>query len=573
MKNYILIISVLTIAIVFIVLYLSDYIKNMYFSNSLLDFKDAYSIISNSRNYYENYENSNVTNQEKSLNTEAEKYKKRVDNTYDTINDPISDVYLPYTIKNYKEDPSAIANNNMNEYTIINIYKNILDRQPTDLELNKNLQDFYENEMDENILKLRIYNSTEYKIITNMQSNDIKPELITNISKGQIKDKIKGLYKDQYNTELVNTKLLDILIKCYTHLQFNDYLFRAMLMHDKYTIFENKLRDEYILSDEKILEIFNKSFILHELRLIANELKRQDIIKRKALSIPVSLHKNEHSELNSSNVNMDTGKHISDIVKNSDNVFNINIMLNDKNDDMSAPYVRDEYEYDDESQYISDDYEEDQIDNQDNTANIQNVSTTSNIGLTNTNTSNIAFSNTSNIGLNNILQNAINNGVNNQYNSQTLMQQLQLSQLPAQSQLSQQQQLQQLQQQRLQQQQLHPQLQQLQQQQQLIQPQQQSLLPQQQKSRQSQQRTSQQQKQRRQSPNRIYNPIDYKQNYRGDMRYRPSVCSYGTKQIVQPIFVNSSTLFQGTDLKEASENTQVGSIMPKFKYYEYEDIK
>jgi hypothetical protein len=50
----------------------------MYFSNSLLDFKDAYSIISNSRNYYENYENSNVTNQERSLNTEAEKYKKRV---------------------------------------------------------------------------------------------------------------------------------------------------------------------------------------------------------------------------------------------------------------------------------------------------------------------------------------------------------------------------------------------------------------------------------------------------------------------------------------------------------------
>ena len=141
------------------------------------------------------------------------------------------------------------------------------------------------------------------------------------------------------------------------------------------------------------------------------------------------------------------------------------------------------------------------------------------------------------------------------------MQQLQLSQLPGQSQ----QQLQQLQQQ------LHPQLQQLQQQQQLLQPQQSQQYQPHQSQQQSQQRPSRQQK--RQSPNRIYNPIDYKQNYRGDMRYRPSVCSYGTKQIVQPIFVNSSTLFQGTDLKEASENTQVGSIMPKFKYYEYEDIK
>jgi hypothetical protein len=88
-----------------------------------------------------------------------------------------------------------------------------------------------------------------------------------------------------------------------------------------------------------------------------------------------------------------------------------------------------------------------------------------------------------------------------------------------------------------------------------------------------QQQTQQPLKQPQQPVRRVYNPIDYKQNYKGDMRYRPSVCSYGTKQIVQPVFLNSSTLFQGTDLKEAAENTQVGSIMPKFEYYEYEDIK
>ena len=98
--------------------------------------------------------------------------------------------------------------------------------------------------------------------------------------------------------------------------------------------------------------------------------------------------------------------------------------------------------------------------------------------------------------------------------------------------------------------------------------------PQQQQQQPQQQKQSQPQQQQQQKPaTRVYNPIDYKQNYRGDMRYRPSVCSYGTKQIVQPIFLNSSTLFQGTDLKEAAENTQVGSIMPKFEYYEYEDIK
>ena len=33
-----------------------------------------------------------------------------------------------------------------------------------------------------------------------------------------------------------------------------------------------------------------------------------------------------------------------------------------------------------------------------------------------------------------------------------------------------------------------------------------------------------------------------------------------------------SNEFQGTPLKEAMENTQVGSIMPKFEYREYEEL-
>ena len=70
-------------------------------------------------------------------------------------------------------------------------------------------------------------------------------------------------------------------------------------------------------------------------------------------------------------------------------------------------------------------------------------------------------------------------------------------------------------------------------------------------------------------PTRIYEPINYKQHYMGPSQYRPNVCSYGTKQIVNPIYLNAD----GTDLREAIENTQIGSIMPKFVYREYEDVK
>jgi hypothetical protein len=634
MKKYILI-AVLTLIILFVAIYLSDYVKSIYFDNCIEDFKDAYSLIK------EKFENDDkltadydalvksrdealslygeATNQEVSFGAEMDKYKTKVYDKYETINDPIGDEYLPYRAKNYRNDPAAISNNNLNEYTIINVFKNILDRQPTDKELNRNLQDFYENDLNEDILKLRIYNSTEYKIITNMQSNDIKPELITNISKGHLKDKLKKFYKDQHNTELTNTRILDILVKCYVHLQFNDYLFRAMLMHDKYNEFEYNIRKELIVSDNKLLEMFDNSFILYELRLIANELKRQDIIKRTAMTTPVSLHQNLQSELNTSNINVsvDSEKHFSEIVKNSDNVFNINIMLNDKNDLMSSPYARnnlgDQLDQLDEQNELNDTiYSLNQLysqgylnDNQNNiseltgkiselSGNISNIadnipaisggvsSLSSLSGVSGTgqisssaSTSNIAAgiitSNiiTSNITTGIITSNAVSSNINTSAsnNNASSMQQQQMQQVLQQQLLRQDlqpQQRQDIQQQlmilqRLQQQRLQDNMQ-------LRQPQQ--------SQQQSQQQMQQQSQQSPQKPaTRVYNPIDYKQNYRGDMRYRPSVCSYGTKQVVQPVFLNSSTLFQGTDLKEAAENTQVGSIMPKFEYYEYEDIK
>ena len=71
---------------------------------------------------------------------------------------------------------------------------------------------------------------------------------------------------------------------------------------------------------------------------------------------------------------------------------------------------------------------------------------------------------------------------------------------------------------------------------------------------------------------RIYNPIDYKRHNRGGINSKPEVCLSDKTKIIQPEFSSSSPDFEGTDLKDAIENTQVGSIMPKFVYYEYEDI-
>ena len=167
-----------------------------------------------------------------------------------------------------------MAEKTINEYTIIDIYKNILDRHPKPKELMVNLQDFYEKNSNEEKLKLKLYNSTEYKIIVKMQSNYIDTTLISNISEQNIIEYLLKIYKEFFN-KFPHDKMKIPLKQCYIHMQFNDYLFKAMLMHDNYLNFERAVLREYIINDEKLLEIFDKNFVLYELRLIANELKRR----------------------------------------------------------------------------------------------------------------------------------------------------------------------------------------------------------------------------------------------------------------------------------------------------------
>ena len=400
--------------------------------------------------------NSNAEVDSNTIRSDDERYTPYIkqfnnkNNIEGSILDPINNKYLPYSDKEYNNDINSVSDNKINEFVIINIFKSILNRQPNSDELVRNLQSFYEKDVNENKLKMQLYNSVEYNMISKMQSNDIEPGLVSFISEDQLIDILKKMYNESLN-KITPNKMIIPLKQTYIHLQYNDYLFKALIIHDNYSKFENAIMREYIMTDEKLLEIFNEHFILHELRLIANELKRRDLLKRKALQIPISLQTNEDgksisgSKIDSEENKLGSEKHINDIVKNSDNIFNINIMLNKNDLNSSSPYIT-------------------------TSGDDKKVSSNNRI-----------YHNT---------QNEIIDDIDTDY-----------------------------------------------------------------------------------SKKRIYDPITYKQHYRGDPRYRPNVCSGGTKQIVNPIFLNSKTLFNGTDLKEAIENTQVGSIMPKFVYREYEDTE
>jgi len=379
------------------------------------------------------FNNSDVSNAELNADTIIFNHRAKNEDIEESILNPIDDKYLPFTDKHYSDDIDFISENKINEFVIINVFRTLLGRQPVAGELRKNLQKFYEKNMDEDKLKMQIYNSGEYKIIVKMQSNDIEPGLVKFISQDQIIHLLTEIYKELLN-KTPREKMLYPLYRCYIHLQYNDYLFKALIINDNFLLFEKAILREYILTDQKLLLLFNEHFILQELRLIANELKRTDLLKRKALSKPIANTNNNiassaPNSVDSEETKLNSEKHINDIVKNSDNIFNINIVLGDNDLNKSYPYSKKQADS--------------EMDNK---------------------------------------------------------------------------------------------------------------------------------KQNENTSKRIYDPITYKQQYRGDPRYRPNVCSYGTKQIVNPVFVNSTTLFNGTDLDEAINNTQVGSIMPKFEYREYEDI-
>lgn len=362
---------------------------------------------------------------EASLNSQQELAQSSL-RGYEKITDPIPNSYLPYT-ELIDNDPKIRSFDS----DVIDIYVKLLNRQPTNEELNINSQELYNNEIDIEILKMRLINSPEFEKNVNMQSNEVNSRLLSAVSSNNLVKYIIVIYKNTLNKEPPR-KILQPLRDCYIHLRYNDYLFIAMLLNKNYPKFEKEVIETSMLSKELLLEYFNKYFILLELKNKANIMKKEDIIRRKAgiINDPNASKTNITGGSKNSigscpwgtidtETDMGSEKNIQKIVKDGNNIFNINIKLDDSNRNSSMPYKRDE-----------------------------SADTT-----------------------------------------------------------------------------------------------------------------------------RIYNPIDYKQHYRGQSNFIPPVCtSSGNKNVVQPVFLNSKLLLSATEIDEAANNTGMGSIMPKFEYKEFEEI-
>lgn len=207
-------------------------------------------------------------------------YRSKVSDKYDTIDNPISDSLIPYN----PEDKVKST-----DYEIIDIFKHILERPPTINEMNK--FSYLSNDK----IKEYLFNSFEYDKLIKTQNNNVNNGIEGAIARKNIINRITSIYSTIYTDDL-NVKMMLPLRDCFIHLQMNEFLFTAMLESYNYKKFEIDVLSTYVLTKKILLQLFNRHFNVLELKLLAQDkinniknqnfkfLKEIDSIKKDLLS-------------------------------------------------------------------------------------------------------------------------------------------------------------------------------------------------------------------------------------------------------------------------------------------------
>jgi hypothetical protein len=190
--------------------------------------------------------------------------------------DPISDANIPYS-QNIYDKP--IADKTMYEYEIITVYKNVLGRNPRSDELEKAVKEFADGELNEDLLRTYLLNSTEYSLNAKLQSNAINGDMEYRYAKEDLLAMISKMYFQELKSDPPKRMLLP-LRDVFMLLENDKYKFRALLIHSKYKQFEEEILSSKLMKKENILETFEKYFDINDLKLKANDIKRFDALNR-----------------------------------------------------------------------------------------------------------------------------------------------------------------------------------------------------------------------------------------------------------------------------------------------------
>ena len=139
-----------------------------------------------------------------------------------SIEDPIGDAFLPYSMNLYKDDVKSPELVN-HEYTVISLYKNILNRNPSQSEIEKYSKQMLNQEVDEQMLRIILINSVEYRRNSKLQSNEVHSDLEYSYARGDMISYINQLYFLELDKEIPKSMILP-LKDIFTYLQNKNLL-------------------------------------------------------------------------------------------------------------------------------------------------------------------------------------------------------------------------------------------------------------------------------------------------------------------------------------------------------------
>lgn len=147
----------------------------------------------------------------------------------------------------------------ISEIDVMKVYDRVLQRQPSAKELTDALSKIKDGDMTLDDLGGRLMDTDEYERIIKVQSNTLTPELDKMIHERKQLAYLASVYLSEL-TQNIPPEMLMPLRDVYIYLDYSEPALRLVLQDAKYGAFEKRLKNEFQLSKEKTLSIFDEMF-------------------------------------------------------------------------------------------------------------------------------------------------------------------------------------------------------------------------------------------------------------------------------------------------------------------------
>lgn len=163
------------------------------------------------------------------------------------------------------------------EDRVISIYQQVLLRSPSPKELSTDAQQLSDRKITDEGLRQRLMDREEYQRLIKTQSNTIAPELPKLISERDQLALIARIYHEVRHKDVPPAMVLP-LQDIYIHVEYNQYVLRVVLAHQKYPGFEKEVLLMQKRNKQDVIVLFDKTFgpFMDDIRKKAAALQAKD---------------------------------------------------------------------------------------------------------------------------------------------------------------------------------------------------------------------------------------------------------------------------------------------------------